>query len=428
MITALFQAIFYLAAAAAAEGLYNATEDALAGRQRKLIFAVALLGATGQVAQVLAVWLELEILLPAFAGLNAACLLALAGAYWPILARLQRRRMRVLNRRLELRAERAERAAAAAHRWLALAEESGHVGHWQLTVPGNQLIWSDEVYRIHGLWREHYRPRLESALAVFHPVDGKRIGAALAEAQSGAVAQFEVSGRLRRPDGEIRHIILRGGAELGRGGKVEALSGVMVDVTEPKRGEGRAMPPAALRDLPLEDAVTGLADRRQFDICVGYEFKRAVRSRKPLGLVLIELDHFRAYCQHYGVMQGDACLARVAQAVQGIPRRTGDVVARFEGAQLAVLLPLADEAGALRVASAIAEAIRGLGLQHAAHERGILTVSCGAAAFLGIDDLYNPLELTRRASSALGQAKAAGGDSAAAYRVHDFATVLPPSG
>ena len=61
----------------------------------------------------------------------------------------------------------------------------------------NRLIWSDEMYRIHGLWREHYTPRIESALAAFHPVDGKRVGALLQETVARR-GQLEVAARLRR--------------------------------------------------------------------------------------------------------------------------------------------------------------------------------------------------------------------------------------
>jgi diguanylate cyclase (GGDEF)-like protein len=163
------------------------------------------------------------------------------------------------------------------------------------------------------------------------------------------------------------------------------------------------LPHAGLSDIPLEDSVTGLADRRQFDLSLGYEFKRAVRSRKPLGMVLLDIDHFQALIAHYGVLEGDACLRAVAQAVQAVPRRTGDIVARYSATEIAVLLPLADAVGALRVADKIAEAIRALGLPNAGHESGLLAVSCGAAAFVGIDDLYNPLELGRRTGQRAGR-------------------------
>jgi diguanylate cyclase (GGDEF)-like protein len=256
-------------------------------------------------------------------------------------------------------------------------------------------------------------PRLDTALAAFHPVDSKRVGNILLEALASH-GKFEVAARLRRPDGDIRHVILRGETHGNEAGQVESLIGVMVDVTEPKRLESRLLPHAGQRDTPLEDNLTGLADRQQFDLSLNYEYKRAVRSKKPLGMVLLEIDHFAEYAAHYGMMGADACLRQVAHTVHALPRRTGDVVARFGRAEIAILLPLADAAGALRVANSVAEAVRALVLAHAAHDSGVVTISCGAAS-IGMDDLYNPQELSRRAARALAQAQVQGGNQAVAF-------------
>jgi diguanylate cyclase (GGDEF)-like protein len=422
MVMEMLGAVAYVAMAFALHDFYVATEPVLLRWRLGLVALLLLAGALVQVGMLLAGYFGQPAAVAFLQGLAGVCLAGVAAAFWPVVARLKRRRVQVVNRRLLQRVQRAEAAAVAARGWLDLAEQSGHVGHWQLMLPENRLVWSDEMFRIHGLWRAHYVPRLQSALAAFHPADGRRVAALLQE-MAARRERLEVAARLRRPDGEIRHVILRGSAALGAAGEVMSLQGVMVDVTEPRRAEARLLPHAALRDLPLEDNVTGLADRRQFDLSLGYEFKRAVRSRKPLGLVLVEIDQFDSFCAHYGALEGDACLRAVAQAVQAVPRRTGDVVARHEGTRIAVLLPLADAAGARRVAAQILEAIRALALSHAGavasphagQGERILSVSCGAAAFVGMEDLYNPLELTRRANHALGEAKAAGGGRVAGY-------------
>lgn len=414
MISNVLEAMALIAMASAVSEFFAVTEASVPGWQRRVIMTVLMLGVAAQLARLLAPCLGRPGLAAAMGVVSGLILLAVPVSFWPLVGCLKRRRARILNTRLTRRAQRAEAAAAAARKWLDLAEQSGHVGHWQLTVPGNKLIWSDEMYRIHGLWRAHYKPRVETALAAFHPVDGKRIEALLRE-MAGQKERFEVSGRLRRPDGEIRHVILRGLAQQDPTGRVSAVNGVMVDVTAPRPAEARGPAPAAPCDTKLEDSLTGLADRRQFDLSLGYEFKRAVRSRKPLGMVLLEIDHFHAFIRHYGARERDACLRAVAQAVQTVPRRTGDVVARYSATEIAVLLPLADAAGAQRVAQAIAEAIRALGLPNATHDFGLLTVNCGAAAFAGVEDLYNPLELTRRAARALADARAAGGGRVAAF-------------
>ncbi|OYV36773.1 MAG: hypothetical protein B7Z80_14660 [Rhodospirillales bacterium 20-64-7] len=415
-------ALAYIALALAASQLARASEDqALQGRIG-LVTAVLLAGAALQLAALgAAAWP-----VPGLRGLAGfvrivagGWLLLLPALFWPLASRFRRGQVRVLNRRLLARAERAERAAAIAQSWLQLAEESAHVGHWELALPERRLRWSDEVYRIHGLWREHYKPQLESALAALHPLDGKRVGALLQDIIANG-GRFDAAVRLRRPDGEIRHIVLRAMAQAGPLGLVDAVTGIVLDVTEPRRA-APVLP--GQREPVFEDELTGLADRRAFDMALGHEFKRAVRSHKPLGLVLLAIDGFDALALHHGARERDLRLRSVSQAVQAVPRRTGDVVARFDDTSIAVLLPLADVSGALRVATQIAETVHGLALGHAGRSSGLLTVSCGAAAFAGVDDLYNPLELVRRAVQALAEASASGGDRVSAFRPEVLADV-----
>jgi diguanylate cyclase (GGDEF)-like protein len=397
-------ALAYLAMAIGVNDLVEVTEDRVLRARRRTILAVCGAGAATQVAMmVMPGW-------PMGPFVQTACLLALPASFWPLLARLKSGRVRLVNRRLEALADRAESRARAAEAWLSLAEQAGHVGHWQLSQARQQLVWSDEMYRIHGLWREHFAPKLESALAAFHPLDARRVGEILREVET-ARGTFEVAARLRRPDGEMRHVIMRGASIVAASGVIEGVNGVMVDVTEPRRRELALAGSGAGRDLLAEDPITELPNRVQFDLSLNAEFKRAMRARQPLGLVLIEIDEFARYAEQHGSLEADACLRQVAHAVQALPRRAGDVMARYAGAQIALLLPLCDTGGALRVARALAETVRALGLVHGAGSRGLVTISAGAAC-ITIDDLYNPLELTRRGAEALAAARAAGGDQA----------------
>ncbi len=423
MITNALMAIGFLAIAFAVNDLFAATETSVLRHRRGGLMLVALTGALTQTALMVVAPYNIAALDQALGVVSMLSFLALPALFWPSIRRIKQGHMKIVSRRLLTRARRAEEAVRAARNWLNMAEQAGHVGHWQLTVPDNRLIWSDEMFRIHGLWKEHYSPNVETALAAFHPLDGKRLAGLLQDA-AGNGGDFDVAVKLRRPDGEIRQVIMRGQAVQNWIGTVELVNGVMVDVTEPKRLESR--PPAhagALDGTATEDPLTGLADRLQFDASLGYEFKRAVRSKKPLGLVLIEIDQFYRYAAHYGARQADICLRNVAQAVQGVPRRTGDIVARYGETEIAVLLPLADGAGALRVASQIMEAVRALGLIDAGRDDGVLSVSAGVAAFT-MDDLYNPLELSRRATRALADARLYGGDRVVGYREPEFAEAL----
>ncbi|QGZ39507.1 diguanylate cyclase (GGDEF)-like protein [Pseudoduganella flava] len=166
---------------------------------------------------------------------------------------------------------------------------------------------------------------------------------------------------------------------------------------------------AALEKLALQDGLTGLANRRQFDVSLGNEFSRATRHGAPLALAMIDVDHFKAYNDRYGHGAGDICLRAAAQAIRRqTPGRAGDLAARYGGEEMAVLLPNTDVAGAHAVAERMREAIAALALPHAGSPHGIVTISAGVAAMVprrGVDAASALLELADRA---LYAAKAAG--------------------
>lgn len=131
------------------------------------------------------------------------------------------------------------------------------------------------------------------------------------------------------------------------------------------------------------DALTGLANRRAFDDTLEREWARAVRNDTELSLILLDVDHFKAFNDRYGHHAGDACLRDVAMAVQEVVRRPGDLAARYGGEEIAVILPRTPAAGAARVAEALRRAIVDLGIAHADSACGVLTVSIGAATAAG---------------------------------------------
>jgi diguanylate cyclase (GGDEF)-like protein len=343
----------------------------------------------------------------------AACGLELAIGIgvWPALAGIDRRLGRAIGGRGRLNLARAHAGASEALAWLEMASEVVRFGQWRLAAGSTRFEWSEEMFRIHGLTADAFTPTADGALALLHADDQTTLKLSLetVQAQGGG---FEVRLRLRRPNTELRHVIMRGAAQ-----PHGAIIGVLLDVTEQKAAEARMREAnavalqanAALREMTLEDGLTGLSNRRQFDLSLVHEFKRAVRSNKSLSLLLIDLDHFRSYNDHYGTPAGDAVLRRVAQMLKSMPRRTGDIVARYAGAQIAVLLPLADASGAAHVASQMMAGVQKLQIPHEGNETGYLTASCGAASFIDVADLNNPLELVRRADLALYKQDGRGG-------------------
>ncbi|MFH1176791.1 MAG: diguanylate cyclase [Acidobacteriota bacterium] len=163
-----------------------------------------------------------------------------------------------------------------------------------------------------------------------------------------------------------------------------------------------------LSELSYLDALTGIANRRRFEERLEAEWKRAVRAHTPLTMLMIDIDHFKAFNDTYGHQRGDLCLKSVAAALSdGLPR-AGDSVARYGGEEFAVILPLTDRAGAVKVAEQLRLRIEELGIAHRASEVSrAVTISCGVATFVPTTEIEVE-ELIRLADEALYRAKQSG--------------------
>jgi diguanylate cyclase (GGDEF)-like protein len=163
-----------------------------------------------------------------------------------------------------------------------------------------------------------------------------------------------------------------------------------------------------LMELSYLDPLTGIANRRRFEERLLLEWKRALRSRSPLAMIMVDIDLFKDFNDTYGHQRGDACLKAVAAALaDGLPR-SGDSVARYGGEEFAVVLPLTAQAGAVRVAEQLRQRVEALGLPHRSSTVArCVTISCGVAAMVpeSDDGLH---ALVRIADEALYRAKLAG--------------------
>jgi diguanylate cyclase (GGDEF)-like protein len=133
--------------------------------------------------------------------------------------------------------------------------------------------------------------------------------------------------------------------------------------------------------LSTVDGLTGIANRRRFDEALNTEWPRAGRDTAPLSLLLIDIDHFKQYNDHYGHVAGDECLHQVALALRQQIKRPADLVARYGGEEFAALLPLTPLGGAMSVAWSLCHAVQNLAIPHAhssaAHH---VTISIGVCA------------------------------------------------
>ncbi|MBP0598329.1 GGDEF domain-containing protein [Herbaspirillum sp. LeCh32-8] len=165
-----------------------------------------------------------------------------------------------------------------------------------------------------------------------------------------------------------------------------------------------------LARLALEDALTGLANRRQFERGLQEEFNRAARTGLSLAVIMIDVDYFKQYNDLYGHMAGDKVLRRLGSAIRDTNLRPEDMLARYGGEEIAVLLPGAKLEGAVMVAERIRKSIEALDIEHSASASGHLTISLGVSAVAPQRQVDNPEDVLREADEALYLAKAAGRD------------------
>jgi diguanylate cyclase (GGDEF)-like protein len=162
-----------------------------------------------------------------------------------------------------------------------------------------------------------------------------------------------------------------------------------------------------LEALIVVDPLTGVSNRRAFDAALEKGWSRAIRTKKPLAVALLDVDHFKAYNDTYGHPAGDACLKRIAEACKASVVRTGDCFARYGGEEFAVVIADADEHAAATVAERLRAAVEALRIPHSGTEPGIVTVSVGVVS-MRARRKSPPRELVERADRALYRAKGTG--------------------
>ncbi|PSR17718.1 hypothetical protein C8255_11075, partial [filamentous cyanobacterium CCP3] len=165
-----------------------------------------------------------------------------------------------------------------------------------------------------------------------------------------------------------------------------------------------------LQRLTLIDGLTGIANRRHFDQYLEQEWQRAVRERLPLSLILLDVDYFKCYNDHFGHQEGDACLRQIAQTARQTTHRATDLAARYGGEEFAVILPNTDRDGALYLAESLRAAVKALHLPHPKS-----TVTPWVTISLGVATCYpsaklNPINLLTTVDGLLYQAKQQGRD------------------
>jgi diguanylate cyclase (GGDEF)-like protein/PAS domain S-box-containing protein len=199
----------------------------------------------------------------------------------------------------------------------------------------------------------------------------------LSNAKAGI--DHETEYRALRPDGSVVWIRDVVNVIPNAEGGIETLVGFMFDITAQKsREEELIANKRELEVLSCVDALTGIANRRMFDVMLRKEWDNAQRTGKSLSMVMIDIDLFKPYNDYFGHFAGDECLRQVAQILLSAVTRPHDLVARFGGEEFAILLPDSDIAAARLVAERCRELVEAAAIVHPMSSHALfVTISAG---------------------------------------------------
>ncbi|KXF77311.1 hypothetical protein ATN84_07910 [Paramesorhizobium deserti] len=292
---------------------------------------------------------------------------------------------------------------------------------WDYNIVENRVWRSPQYYRIVG--REHEAQGYREGWDIVHPDDKARVIADFNEVVSGRRDRFESVYRVPKDDGSDLWIMSRGKiVEYTADGSPLRLLATSVDITAQKTIEDELLTTIRkqtelerqllesnrrLRELSEKDPLTGLPNRRKFDDLLDQAFARARPSGRPLTVMMIDVDHFKAFNDLYGHLEGDACLCRIAAAIRETLTPSDEFVARYGGEEFAVIACDLDHDGAQRLAGRILTATRSCELDHAGSPHGKISVSIGFSVLSG-DKLASAGGLLKLADKALYRSKQQG--------------------
>ncbi len=228
------------------------------------------------------------------------------------------------------------------------------------------LGWSASSWKNIDDWVERMHPDDREAVVNF------------CVAQSQAGTDHEVDYRALKKDGhyvwirDVTHVIRNGD-------EVDSLVGFMFDISERKKTEDKLIQlQKELEELSFKDALTNIANRRMFDSILNREWASAQRSKTPIAVILLDIDFFKEYNDHYGHIKGDDCLKQVAQILNTVATRPRDFLARFGGEEFVLVLTETDEISAIKIAERCRSEIIERNIPHAESKiNTMLTISAG---------------------------------------------------
>lgn len=256
---------------------------------------------------------------------------------------------------------------------------------WKIDWDSMQFVYiGPQIKELLGWERESWKS-VDDWITRMHEDDRERV-ANFCVAQSKAGIDHEADYRALTSDGDyvwirdVVHVVRRDD------GSVDSLIGFMFDISERKKTEEKLVDlQKELEDLSFKDGLTGVANRRMFDSILDLEWSNARRSKRPLSLILLDIDFFKEYNDFYGHLRGDDCLKLVAQTLGAAATRARDFFARFGGEEFIFVLPETDAEAAEKIAERCQELIAKLEIPHQGSKvSDCLTVSMGIGTIVPV--------------------------------------------
>ena len=299
--------------------------------------------------------------------------------------------------------------------WLDSAQKAARMGYFAYYARDEEFFMSSMACAIFGLPPQE-RMTLQQWVAMLHPAERAevlKIHRQAMQQRNPLHAQYRIA---RTSDAQERWVQVWGEYAIDPHQNTLRMTGTVQDITERRQSEEQLdRYRHTLEEQVRLDPLTQLANRRALDEALQTAWAQAQERRRPLALLMLDIDHFKAYNDHYGHVGGDHCLQQVAAALAAAVQRQGELVARYGGEEFAVLLPDADSAQALATAQRLCAAVRALELEHLTSPvRRCVTVSVGATCLYPENSAATPgiAQLFEQADAALYQAKKAGRDRA----------------
>jgi diguanylate cyclase (GGDEF)-like protein len=254
-----------------------------------------------------------------------------------------------------------------------VSEPATDYGGWEFELSSRGSVWSEGVYRIHGVDPSNFDPTIEAVKPLVHP-DDVATYTELFRTAIEARTPFAVQHRVIRPDGEERTVVVRGAFVKGDENRPDRYVGTTEDIS------GRLTYEERLWQLANRDPLTGLFNRRRFREELARETAAARRRGESGALLIFDIDNFKDINDSLGHPAGDSLLARMGEYLGGRIRAT-DTLARIGGDEFALILPGCAIGGAREIAEKlVGDLAKGPSATIAGRERPV-TAGVGVAPF-----------------------------------------------